>query len=97
MGPSTLVSPSLVDGARTFRQPGRVAQAAVKITLEFAQIYCSGDDLGLINLKGIVVAPRPHRASRAKRQRCSVTGSSLDATNLPFGDRRKNGAECLPD
>ena len=25
----------------------------------FAQIYCSGDDLGLISLNGIVVAPRP--------------------------------------
>ena len=32
----------------------------------FAQIYCSGDDLGLINLNGIVVAPRPHRAWRGK-------------------------------
>jgi RNA-directed DNA polymerase len=32
----------------------------------FAQIYCSGDDLGLISLNGIVVAPRPHRAWRAK-------------------------------
>jgi hypothetical protein len=63
----------------------------------FAQIYCSGDDLGLINLKGIVVAPRPHRTLRAKRQRCSVTGSSPGATNLPVCDRRKNGAECLPD
>jgi len=31
----------------------------------FAQIYCSGDDLGLISLNGIVVAPRPHRAWRA--------------------------------
>ena len=30
----------------------------------FAQIYCSGDDLGLISLNGIVVAPRPHRAWR---------------------------------
>ena len=60
MGPSTLVSPSLVDGVKAIRQPGRVAQAAVKITLEFAEICCSGDDLGLINLKGIVVAPRPH-------------------------------------
>jgi hypothetical protein len=27
----------------------------------FAQTYCSGDDLGLISLNGIVVAPRPHR------------------------------------
>jgi hypothetical protein len=68
----------------------------MKIMLEFAQTYCSGDDLGLINLNGIVVTPRPHRASRAKRQRCGVTGSSPDATNLPVGDRRKNGAECLP-
>jgi RNA-directed DNA polymerase len=32
----------------------------------FAQIYCSGDDLGLISLNGIVVAPRPHRAWREK-------------------------------
>ena len=32
----------------------------------FAQIYCSGDDLGLISLNGIVVAPRPHRAWRGK-------------------------------
>ena len=32
----------------------------------FAQIYRSGDDLGLISLNGIVVAPRPHRAWRAK-------------------------------
>jgi hypothetical protein len=30
----------------------------------FAQIYCSGGDLGLISLNGIV-APRPHRAWRA--------------------------------
>ena len=30
----------------------------------FAQIYCSGDDLGLISLNGIVIAPRPHRAWR---------------------------------
>ena len=33
----------------------------------FAQIYCSGDDLGLISLNGIVVAPRPHRAWRGNR------------------------------
>jgi RNA-directed DNA polymerase len=32
----------------------------------FAQIYCSGDDLGLISLNGIVIAPRPHRAWREK-------------------------------
>ena len=32
----------------------------------FAQLYCSGDDLGLISLNGIVVAPRPHRAWREK-------------------------------
>ena len=32
----------------------------------FAQIYCSGGDLGLISLNGIVVAPRPHRAWREK-------------------------------
>ena len=32
----------------------------------FAQIYCSGDDLGLLSLNGIVVAPRPHRAWREK-------------------------------
>lgn len=32
----------------------------------FAQIYYSGDDLGLISLNGIVVAPRPHRAWRVK-------------------------------
>ena len=32
----------------------------------FGQIYCSGDDLGLISLNAIVVAPRPHRAWRAK-------------------------------
>jgi RNA-directed DNA polymerase len=31
----------------------------------FAQIYGSPDDLGLISLNGIVVAPRPHRAWRA--------------------------------
>jgi RNA-directed DNA polymerase len=35
-------------------------------TWGFAQIYHSGDDLGLISLNGIVVAPRPHRAWRAK-------------------------------
>jgi hypothetical protein len=33
--------------------------------LGLRQIYCSGDDLGLISLNGIVVAPRPHRAWRA--------------------------------
>ena len=33
----------------------------------FAQIYCSGGDLGLISLNGIVVAPRPHRAWRENR------------------------------
>jgi RNA-directed DNA polymerase len=32
----------------------------------FAQIYCSGDDLGLISLNGIGIAPRPHRAWREK-------------------------------
>ncbi len=32
----------------------------------FARLYCSGDDLGLISLNGIVVAPRPHRAWREK-------------------------------
>jgi RNA-directed DNA polymerase len=32
----------------------------------FAQIYCSGDDLGLISLNGIVIPPRPHRAWREK-------------------------------
>jgi RNA-directed DNA polymerase len=31
----------------------------------FAQIYRSPDELGLISLNGIVVAPRPHRAWRA--------------------------------
>ena len=32
----------------------------------FARLYRSGDDLGLISLNGIVVAPRPHRAWREK-------------------------------
>jgi RNA-directed DNA polymerase len=32
----------------------------------FAQIYCMGDDLGLISLNGIVVAPRPNRVWREK-------------------------------
>ena len=32
----------------------------------FAQIYHSGDDLALISLNGIVIAPRPHRAWREK-------------------------------
>ena len=32
----------------------------------FAQIYCSGDGLGLISLNGIVIAPRPHQAWREK-------------------------------
>ena len=56
----------------------------------FAQIYCSGDDLGLISLNGIVVAPRPHRAWRAKPNTAGKPCAGEPHARFDGGDWKRN-------